>query len=176
MWNKTILRHGVTLWWNQIWLNQPCASYHQSNLFSYFAHIICASRSILFTVYYVPVDLGWWSHIQCICSSSHTFGVGQFIQRDQLTVDISDGLNNSLWECMHTVSPKLMLVWFIYFQKSFFWVDLESDSIKVGYSLDYRLYSKLDHVISLKMDKLCVITCQYVGYDIFEEEISKFDQ
>jgi len=30
MWNKIILRHGVTPWRNQIWLDRPCASYYQS--------------------------------------------------------------------------------------------------------------------------------------------------
>jgi hypothetical protein len=38
----------------------------------------------------------------------------------------------------------------------------------------HRMY--MGHVISLKIDKLCVITCQCVGYNIFEEEISKSDQ
>ena len=33
MWNKILLRHCVTLWRNQIWLNQLRASYRQSTLF-----------------------------------------------------------------------------------------------------------------------------------------------
>ena len=115
--------------------------YHQSNPFSHFSHIICASRSVPFTVYYVPVDFGWWSHAQCISWSSHTFGVGQFIQRAQLTVDISDGLNNSVWQCMHTVS-KLRFVWFI-LSGFIFWVDLESDSIKRWIQPGLQVISKI---------------------------------
>jgi len=33
MWNKILLRHCVTLWWNQTWLDQPRASYCPSALF-----------------------------------------------------------------------------------------------------------------------------------------------
>ena len=57
-----------------------------------------------------------------------------------------------------------------------FWVDFQSDSIKYGYSLNYGLYPKLGHVISFKMDKLYVTTCECVGYNLFEEEMSKSDQ
>ena len=32
MLNKILLRHGVTLWWNQIWLDRLHVSYHQSPL------------------------------------------------------------------------------------------------------------------------------------------------
>jgi hypothetical protein len=35
MWNKIILRHCVTPWQNQIWLNWSHPSYHQSTLSSY---------------------------------------------------------------------------------------------------------------------------------------------
>jgi len=33
MWNKILLRHHITLWQNQIWLDRPRTSYHQSTLF-----------------------------------------------------------------------------------------------------------------------------------------------
>jgi hypothetical protein len=35
MWNKIFLRHGVTLWWNQIWLDWLSISYQQSALSSH---------------------------------------------------------------------------------------------------------------------------------------------
>jgi hypothetical protein len=35
MWNQIISRHGVTLWQNQIWHDQPCTSYHQHALSSH---------------------------------------------------------------------------------------------------------------------------------------------